>query len=76
MLATKTTMNGEYDASLLKILRQHISRKRNELVDKWTLHHNIVRPHVAIFNKTYFSKCSINIMSHPLYSPDFSPCDF
>lgn len=72
----KTTVNGEYYVSVLKILRQHISRKRHELVGNWTLHHDNARPHVATSVQQYLSKCNIKIMPHPPYSPDLAPCDF
>ena len=75
-LSPKTTVKSEYYISVLKILRQHISRKRHELLGNWTLHHDNARPHVATSVKKYLCKCNIKILPHPPYSPDLESCDF
>ena len=69
-------VNGEYYVSVLEILPQHISRKRRDLVENSTLHHNNARSRVDISVKQYPSKRSIKIMLYPSYSLDLAPCDF
>ena len=68
----KTIMNGEYYVSVLKILHQHISRKRQELIGNWILHHDNARPHVI----TSVSNCIIKIMPNLFYSSDLALWDF
>ena len=55
----KATMNVEYYVSVLKIMRQYISKKCQELVGNWTLRHNNARPHVTISVQQFLSKCNI-----------------
>ncbi len=62
---SKTAVNGAYYVSVLKFLRQHISRKRRELVGNWTFHHDNALPHVATSVQQYLSKCNIKIMPNP-----------
>ena len=51
------------------------SRKRHELVRNLTLHHDNAWPHVATSVQKYLIKCIVKIMSHPLCSPDLTPCN-
>ena len=47
-VSSKTTVNSESHGSVLKILRQNMSRKRPEMVGNLALHHGNNRLHVAI----------------------------
>lgn len=38
--------------------------------------HDNAKPHVAAETKTFLKEQGINVMPHPPYSPDLSPCDF
>ena len=64
----KTTVNGEYSVSVLKILCQNISRKCHDLAINWTFHHNNAHPSVSTIMQEYFSRCKIKIKPHLRYS--------
>ena len=72
----KTTVNVEYYVLVLKILRQHISRKHHELERNWVLHYGNLRLHIATTVEQYLSKCSIKIMPDPPCNPDLTQCNF
>ena len=65
----------EYYASVFKILREDISRKRHKYVGYWTLHHNNARSHVTISIQKYLSKSNFNTASHTPLSPDLALCN-
>ena len=55
----KTSVNVENYILVLKILQQHTSRSRHELIRNWRLYHDNAGPHVAISIQQYLSKNSI-----------------
>ena len=68
----KTTVNDEHYFSVLKILRQYMSREHHEMLRNRTLHNENALPHIATTVQQYLSK----IMSHLPYSSDRAPCNF
>ena len=58
-ISPKNNLNGEDYVSVLKILQQHISRKRHQLVGNWTLHQNNARLQVTTCR---FSNKLVNVI--------------
>ncbi len=40
------------------------------------LHHDNVRPHTTMVVQAYLERKNIEVLPHPLYSPDLVPCDY
>ena len=43
---------------------------------QWHFHEDNIPLHNSILVTLYLTKMSIKTVSHPPYSPDFTPCDF
>lgn len=72
-----TTINAARYVSTLKILKDRIKRKRPGLLsDGVLLLHDNARPHTADLTNQAIEKWRWEIIPHPPYSPDLSPCDF
>lgn len=41
-----------------------------------TLHHDNAPAHTAAATREFLASEGVQLMSHPLYSPDLAPCDF
>ncbi|GFV83780.1 mariner Mos1 transposase [Trichonephila clavipes] len=54
---------------------QHVKRKRPLLRNGLLLHHNNARPHIARCVLDVLQQ-NVEILPHPPYSPDKTPCDF
>ena len=71
------TVNSDYYCTVLDTLRDHIRRKRPNLVQiGWFLHHDNARPHVSLLTREFLARRGIQVVSHPPYSPDLAPADF
>src|SRR5436190_4438061 len=71
------TINAEYYILVLKqLMKDHIPKKRPDLVGRWKLHHDNARPHVANAVLQYLAKKEVETVPHPPYSPDLAPNDF
>ncbi len=71
----RTSATKEYYLQELKKLKKHISRKRPDLKTRWELHQDNVQPHTTSFITEWFEQNGIQLMAHPLYSPESAPCD-
>ena len=72
------TVNQHY---MIKVFRQltsvHIPRKRPEFKKgKWKVHMDNARPHLARLVLAWLAKNHIEVVPHPLYSPDLARNDF
>lgn len=73
-----TMVNAEYYKKVLSDhLRPAIRKKRRELLEAGpiVLHDN-ARPHVARVVTDLLDRYGWEMLAHPPYSPDLSPCDF
>jgi len=71
------TVTAAYYISVLKqLMKDHIPKKRRELVRNWKLHHDNARAHVAHTVQEFLAKKEIEIVPHPAYSPDLASNDF
>lgn len=71
------TMNGEYYAELLKMLKREIAAKRRGKLRKGVLLLQDNAPsHRSVVATTAATKCGFEILPHPAYSPDLAPSDF
>ncbi|GFV94525.1 histone-lysine N-methyltransferase SETMAR [Trichonephila clavipes] len=55
---------------------QHVKRKRSLLRNGFLLHHDNARPHIARYVLDVSQQNNIDILPHPLYSSDLTPCYF
>ncbi|GFT66206.1 histone-lysine N-methyltransferase SETMAR [Trichonephila clavipes] len=55
---------------------QHVKRKCPLIRNTFLLHHDNARPHVARCVLDVSQQNNVEILPHPPYSPDKSPCDF
>lgn len=74
----RTTVNGDYYLNILRTgLRQAIRRKRPELIDgKIILLQDNAGPHRKKEVLEAMESWGWEVLAHPPYSPDLSPCDF
>lgn len=76
------TIRAEDYCETLACLREQIQRKHPELwimQEGWQhylLHHDNATPHTAIPTLAAISETSTDLLAHPPYSPDLTPCDF
>jgi len=63
-------------AILKQLMKDHIPKKRPDLVGRWKLHHDNARPHVANTVLQFLAKKEVETVPHPPYSPDLAPNDF
>lgn len=71
------TINAEYYISVLKqLMKDHIPKKRPDLVGRWKLHQDNARPHVANAVVDFLAMKNVETVPHPPYSPDLAPNDF
>lgn len=72
-----TTVTANYYKEVLRqLMKDHIPKKRPELIGKWKLHHDNARPHVANVVTEFLHSKNVRSVPHPPYSPDIAPCDF
>ncbi|GFW15839.1 histone-lysine N-methyltransferase SETMAR [Trichonephila clavipes] len=57
-------------------MEQHVKRKRPLLRNSFLLHHDNARPHIARCVLDVSQQNNVEILLHPSYSPDLTPCDF
>ncbi|GFU80261.1 histone-lysine N-methyltransferase SETMAR [Trichonephila clavipes] len=55
---------------------QHVKRKRPLLRNDFLLHHDNARPQIARCVLDVSQQNNVEILPHPPYSPDKTPCDF
>ncbi|GFW08642.1 histone-lysine N-methyltransferase SETMAR [Trichonephila clavipes] len=71
-----TTVNDSYYANVLRTMVQQVKRKRPLLRNRFLLHHDNARPHIASCVLFVSQQNNVEILPHPSYSPDLIPCDF
>ncbi|GFX92472.1 histone-lysine N-methyltransferase SETMAR [Trichonephila clavipes] len=55
---------------------QHVKRERPLLRNGFLLHHGNARPHIVHSVQNVSQQNNVDILPHPSYSPDLTPCDF
>ena len=72
-----TTVNAQRYSQTLTTLRQAIKSKRpGKLTRGVILLHDNARPHTANTIKGLMQNFKWEVLGHPPYSPDLSPCDY
>jgi len=71
-------VDGTYyiDNCLEPVIEELKYQRPNSGVRGMKLLHDNAKPHVASEVKNFLKKEGLNVMPHPPYSPDLSPCDF
>ncbi|GFV31492.1 histone-lysine N-methyltransferase SETMAR [Trichonephila clavipes] len=75
-IKTGTTVNDLYYTKALRTTVQHVKRKRPLLRNDFPLHHDNARPHIARCVLYISQQNNVDILRHPPYSLDLTPCDF
>ncbi|GFV53160.1 histone-lysine N-methyltransferase SETMAR [Trichonephila clavipes] len=57
-------------------MAQHVKRKPPMLRNGFLLHHDNARPHIPRCVLDVSQQNNVEILPHPPYSPDLTPCDF
>ena len=71
------TVNAQRYSQILTTLRQAIKSKRlGKLTRGVILLHDNVKPHAANTIPAFLQKLKWEVLGHPTYSPDLSPCDY
>jgi len=72
------TVNADYYISVLRRLRENVRRKRPTKWhnNNWVLHHDNAPAHTSFKVQHFLTNNNMNVVPHPPYSPDLSPCDF
>ena len=73
----RTTINSEFYISILQDLRESIKNNRIGMLTRGVqLLHDNARPHTSQLILNAIQQMNIQILPHPPYSPDLSPCDY
>ena len=74
---TGQTVNAAFYVEVLKSLRENVWRKRPDQWrnNTWLLHHDNAPAHAALLTRRFLTD-NMNVVPHPLYSPDLAPSDF
>lgn len=76
-LHERRTVNAAYYCQLLESSKAaYRNRRRGMPIRNVILLHDNARPHTAILTRDKLEKMHWEILDHPPYSPDLSPCDF
>ncbi|GFT42354.1 histone-lysine N-methyltransferase SETMAR [Trichonephila clavipes] len=71
-----TTVNDSYYTNVLPTIVQQVKRKRPFFRNGFLLRHDNVRPHIVRCVPDVSQQNNVEILPHPPYSPDLTPCDF
>ena len=72
-----TTVNAQHYSQTLTTLCQAIKLKRPSKLTRWViLLHDNARPHTANTITPLLQKFKWEVLGHPPYSPEISPCDY
>ncbi len=81
-LPPRETVNADYYCSVLRKLKEDVRRKQPHLWQMtpqrektFYLHQDNAPPHMAAVSISLIGMSSIDLVPHPPYSPDLSPCD-
>lgn len=76
-LHDRRTINAQYYCDVLDAAKLSFRRKRKtQSVKNVILLHDNARPHSANITRQKVEQFGWEILEHPAYSPDLSPCDF
>ncbi|GFX66089.1 histone-lysine N-methyltransferase SETMAR [Trichonephila clavipes] len=71
---TGTTVNDSYYDNVRRTMVQHVKWKRQLLRNGFLLHHDNARPHTARCVPGVSQQNNVEILPHPPYSSDLTPC--
>ncbi|UYV65064.1 hypothetical protein LAZ67_3003017 [Cordylochernes scorpioides] len=70
------TVNAEFYQEVLWRLHKAVKRKRQDLAQRWRLHHDNAPAHTVFLVTSYLTRIGVEVLPQPPYSPDMSPPDF
>ncbi|UYV62485.1 hypothetical protein LAZ67_2000755 [Cordylochernes scorpioides] len=70
------TVNAEFYKEVLRRLHKAVKRKRQDLAQRWRLHHDNAPAHTTFLVTSNLSQIGVEVLPQPPYSPDMSPPDF
>ncbi|GFV29753.1 histone-lysine N-methyltransferase SETMAR [Trichonephila clavipes] len=71
-----TNVNDSSYMNVLRTMVQHVKSKRPLLRNGFLLHHDNARPHITRCVLDVSQQNNVEILPHPPYSSDLTPCDF
>ena len=73
-----STVNGQYYLGVMQHLLARIRRVRPQYKARGScsLLHDNAPAHKCIFVRNFLASKSVQVLDHPAYSPDLSPCDY
>ncbi|UYV71021.1 hypothetical protein LAZ67_8001448 [Cordylochernes scorpioides] len=69
-------INAEFYNEVLRRLHKAVKRKRQDLAQRWRLHHDNAPAHTAFLVTSYLTRIGVVVLPQPPYRPDMSPPDF
>ena len=77
-LEDRRTVNADWyiNCCLHKAIEAWSSRRSNTGIRGLLLHHDNASAHTAAKTLDFLAEDSVQLVSHPPYSPDLAPCDF
>ncbi|UYV75132.1 hypothetical protein LAZ67_12002594 [Cordylochernes scorpioides] len=72
----RKTVNAEFYKEVLRRLHKAVKRKRQDLAQRWRLHHDNAPAHTAFLVTSYLTRIGVEVLPQPPYSPDMSPPDY
>ncbi|GBM71713.1 Histone-lysine N-methyltransferase SETMAR [Araneus ventricosus] len=69
-------ISTQYYSALTKLRKAIKSKRPGLLTQQVILLHDNARPHVSRETQPTLQKFRFEVLEHPPYSPDLSPCDF
>jgi histone-lysine N-methyltransferase SETMAR len=77
-LPNRATITAERYCDQLAIVHQNLLKTRSALVNRKgvLLLHDNARPHTAVRTREQLQRLGWEVLPHPAYSPDISPCDY
>ncbi|UYV75275.1 K02A2.6-like [Cordylochernes scorpioides] len=69
------TVNAEFYKEVFRRLHKAVKRKRQDLAQRWRLHHDNAPAHTTFLVTSYLTQIGVEVMPQTPYSPDMSSPD-
>jgi histone-lysine N-methyltransferase SETMAR len=77
IVARGVPINANYIVKVLGLFMKQLRKKRPAMVaQQWWFHWNNAPVHTAAVFQDWLAARNVQVIPHPLYSPDLAPADF